>query len=134
MLLGSNCASEMKVEENGFVRAERRLRNELKFVGLTDAFNASVCLFHHMHGGLPLPYMFESVGRERSSEFLHKEYKNSKKYKPLPGGGERVPPGAWSRLHVSDDPYDSRLYESGKKLFLDRLVEHNLLDTFLGLK
>ena len=131
MLLGSNCASKQEINERNYGFAEKRLRDELQFVGLTDAFNASVCLFHHQFGGLPLPYMFQSVGRERSSDFLFKEYKNTKKYKPLPGGGDRVPSAAWAQLSPDDDPFDSRLYNAGKSLFIERLKQYNLYDIFL---
>ena len=100
-------------------------------MGLTDAFNASVCLFHHMHGGQPLPYMFQSVGRERSSDFLFKEYKNTKKYHPLPGGGDRVPSSAWRELSPEDDAFDSRLYKVAREVFIERLKQYGLLENFL---
>jgi len=38
-------------------RAQRKVEN-LAFVGLQEFYNASVCLFHHMYGGEPLPYEF----------------------------------------------------------------------------
>jgi len=131
MLLGQNCASISSVGESDLARGITRIKEEVKFVGLTDSFNASVCLFHHMHGGTPLPYMFQSVGRERSSKFLFHNYKDTKKYKPLPGGGDRVPPEAWMDLKEEDDALDSRLYKEARTLFVRRLKEYGLWDKFL---
>jgi hypothetical protein len=131
MMIGQTCAGVRQLKETDYVEAEKRLDGDIRFVGLTDAFNASVCLFHHMFGGKPLPYMFQTVGRERSSDFLFKEYKNTKKYKPLPGGGERVPSSAWQTVSLSQDPYDARLYKKGRELFVERLKQYGLFDRFL---
>ena len=57
-------------------------------------------------GGTPKPYEFQTVGRERSSKFLFHNYSGTKKYKPLPGGGERVPPEAFLSVVEANDPVD----------------------------
>lgn len=51
MLVGDDCSVPLNITRAIFEEAERRLHN-MAFVGLTDAFNASVCLFHHMYGGV----------------------------------------------------------------------------------
>lgn len=51
MLLGDDCSVPIPITRAVYEEAERRLYN-MAFVGLTDAFNASVCLFHHMYGGV----------------------------------------------------------------------------------
>ena len=95
MMVGRVCADHRPATDKLLDEAKKRLAKNLAFVGLTDSFNASVCLFHHMHGGTPKPFMFQTVGKERSSQYLFQHYKDSKKYKPLPGGGDRVSPDTW---------------------------------------
>jgi hypothetical protein len=52
MLLGEYCGLDINITKAMFDEALRRV-HRLAFVGLTDAFNASVCLFHHQFGGVP---------------------------------------------------------------------------------
>jgi hypothetical protein len=127
MMVGRVCADGRSITDVQLKQAMVKLEHTLAFVGLTDAFNASICLFHHMHGGLPQPYMFETVGGLRSSKFLVTGYKKSKKYKPLPGGGERVVPEAWRDIDPLDDPMDTRLYAFARGLFIRRLDQYGLL-------
>lgn len=126
MLVGRVCADAREITDTNLQRAIAKLEKSISFFGLTDAFNASVCLFHHMHGGMPQPYMFETVGGLRSSSFLVSGYKKSKKYKPLPGGGERVPPETWHTIDPLADPMDSQLYSFARRLFIKRLRQHNI--------
>jgi len=127
MMVGRLCADGRSVTEGVLAEAKTVLETTVAFVGLTDAFNASVCLFHHMHGGMPQPYMFETVGGLRSSKFLTSGYKKSKKYKPLPGGGERVPPEAWRTIAPEDDPMDMQLYAFARNLFVQRMKKYGIL-------
>ena len=50
MMVGRTCASKPLKDPARLVEAKRRLREDIKFVGITDSFNLSVCLFHHMFG------------------------------------------------------------------------------------
>jgi hypothetical protein len=50
MLTGSECAALRNITGASLKRALQNLE-AFSFVGITEAFNASVCLFHHQHGG-----------------------------------------------------------------------------------
>ena len=80
-------------------------------------------------GGTPKPYEFQTVGRERSSKFLFHNYSGTKKYKPLPGGGERVPPEAFLSVVEANDPMDFDLFRYGREPFIERLKEYGLWNT-----
>lgn len=62
MLLGEYCGLDINITKAMHEEAIRRV-HKMKFVGLTDAFNASVCLFHHTFGGTPEKYMFTTHTR-----------------------------------------------------------------------
>ena len=127
MLLGRACADGRPVTDAVLEKAMSALQRDVAWFGLTDAFNVSVCLFHHEHGGMPQPYMFSTVGGLRSSKFLTSEYRTSSKYKPLPGGGDRVPPESWRDISLADDPSDARLFTFARDLFVRRMRRYGLL-------
>ena len=127
MVIGDGCSGTRQLKDGDMELAKQMLSDKFQFVGLTEAFNASVCLFHHMFGGEPREYSFQAVGLERSSEFLFHHYHRTKKYKPLPGGGERLPPNAWMKVSTDDDKWDWQLYQHAVSVFVSRLREHKLL-------
>lgn len=128
MLTGKTCGNgDAKVTSATVVEAKHRLADKMAFVGLTEMFNASVCLFHHMYGGLPKEYQFQPVGLERSSDFLFNHYHRSRKYLPLPGGGERVHSDSWKEVPVGADKYDWEIYVEVVKTFAQRLQNHGLM-------
>eukprot|EP00730_Choanoeca_flexa_P018019 TRINITY_DN8734_c0_g2_i2.p1 TRINITY_DN8734_c0_g2~~TRINITY_DN8734_c0_g2_i2.p1 ORF type:complete len:483 (+),score=58.29 TRINITY_DN8734_c0_g2_i2:150-1598(+) len=51
MLLGQNCAHYVKLDSMLLEEAKRRVRYDLGFVGLSEHWNASICLFHRRYGG-----------------------------------------------------------------------------------
>eukprot|EP00045_Choanoeca_perplexa_P006219 m.52673 g.52673 ORF g.52673 m.52673 type:complete len:502 (-) comp13520_c0_seq1:11-1516(-) len=51
MLLGFNCAHHVKLDMGMLAEAKRRVRYDLGFVGLSEHWNASICLFHRKYGG-----------------------------------------------------------------------------------
>jgi hypothetical protein len=67
MLLGRACAEDYNVSVSDAAQALRNL-DTFAFVGLTEAFNMSVCLFHHMHGGEVFPWEFVTVRDSFSSK------------------------------------------------------------------
>lgn len=77
MLLSEYCAIEMNVTEADAKRAIQIL-SDFRFVGLTDNFNASICLFHHMFGGPLQSYEFESfrIGKSFQVICITKTYKH----------------------------------------------------------
>ena len=92
--------------------------HQLAFVGLTDAFNASVCLFHHMHGGVPEEYMFTTHSRS-GADLL-------KKGKPLISGEPRLPKDYWMKLDEGLDPFDAAIFSSAKEVFSANLIKYGL--------
>ena len=58
MLSGRNCASPQTLTPDDLRAAKRVLRRGYSFVGLTEFYNESVCLFHAQHGGEVSPYSF----------------------------------------------------------------------------
>ena len=54
MLVGAYCARDRNLTQHAFEEAQRRLHN-FAFVGLTDNFDASTCLFCRMYNIKPLP-------------------------------------------------------------------------------
>jgi hypothetical protein len=55
MLLGFNCAHHVKLDMGLLAEAKRRVLYDLGFVGLSEHWNASICLFHRKYGGAMHP-------------------------------------------------------------------------------
>ena len=53
MILGVKCSdvTDKPLEPEDLERAIGRVRNEFLFVGITEYYDESVCLFHRMFGG-----------------------------------------------------------------------------------
>lgn len=51
MVLGVPCAAPFPLNDSLLHEAQRRVRNDFLFVGLTERFDESVCLFHARLGG-----------------------------------------------------------------------------------
>lgn len=62
MLLGAPCAAN-KVFTPADVAEARRRVSRMTFAGLTEAFNASVCLYFHMFQGEMKEWMFNTHAR-----------------------------------------------------------------------
>ena len=52
MVLGRRCAEDVEINDTDMIIAKRRI-SQYKFVGLTEEWNRSICLFHKMLGGIP---------------------------------------------------------------------------------
>lgn len=92
-LFAQYCGEYLNITRAMREEAFRRLYS-MDFVGLTDAFNESVCLFHHQFGGEPKEWMFQSLGGVRSGLTLFKNH-GSAKVEKFPGNGARVHPETW---------------------------------------
>lgn len=132
MLLGEYCGEYLNISHDMMDEALRRVMN-MEFVGLTDAFNASVCLWHHQFGGVPQEWMFQSVGKVRSSKFLFEQTENAKAKggvhldpDPLPGGGNRVLPAYFDKIPIENESLDWQVYQLASKLFVSRLQKFGL--------
>jgi hypothetical protein len=119
MLLGGQCGMFHNITPTMFQNAKKYVKM-LAFVGLTDHYNASVCLFHDMLGGVPQPHMFMNARPAAA----HRE---SHKLRNLPGGGTQEKPTAWRTLSPLDDPMDFELFEHAQDIFIARLREHRYL-------
>lgn len=86
MLLGEYCAIDSNVTRARVERAKEVLAS-FAFVGITEAYNASVCLFHHMFGGELHEFEFRSMREGRPFQADH--------FEMLPGGSLRVHPDSW---------------------------------------
>jgi hypothetical protein len=76
MLLGYRCADDVALTPTLAAKAHHRLAHDLAFVGLTEEWDASVCLFHQMLGG-----------HAREIEFLNYRAGKMTRAKPLPADG-----------------------------------------------
>ena len=106
MLIGAYCARDRNITANAFDEARRRLHN-FGFIGLTDNYNASVCLLSRMYGITPQRFMFGAHARPGSSHAN----------KPLIGGGERVSRDYWKQIQPGDDPLDWQVWTLAKEIF-----------------
>ena len=109
----------------------------MAFIGLTDAYNASVCLLYHMYEGEMKEWMFATHAR-KAEDTLAKE--GAVMADRL--GGLRVDRDYWfgngvfcetsplnrtvtfphrHKLQPEDDPNDWEVYLMAKRLFLARL-------------
>ena len=85
----------------------QRLRKGFAFVGLTDLWTPSVCLFHRMLGGAPRAGEFESSRVNRGVNGTGSE-KRSGRYDEAQLGGYR-------------DEYDEALYATARARFVHQL-------------
>eukprot|EP00056_Hartaetosiga_gracilis_P006521 m.97287 g.97287 ORF g.97287 m.97287 type:complete len:338 (-) comp12492_c0_seq2:457-1470(-) len=94
--------SQEKVES-----ALRMLEDEnvIPFVGLTDEWNTSICLFHAMFGGDITPHEMQNIRPSVKSD---------------------ADINAWKEIPLDSDPYDFALYQVAKTVFVKRLVQFGL--------
>eukprot|EP00040_Diaphanoeca_grandis_P006728 m.38441 g.38441 ORF g.38441 m.38441 type:complete len:456 (+) comp17917_c0_seq1:220-1587(+) len=119
MLVGAYCARNRNLTQHAFSEARRRLIN-MAFVGLTDNFDASACLFCRMYNITPQRFMFGKRARARPME--------DQVHRALPGGGERVGRDEWTTLLPSVDPLDFELWTIAQDIFMARLQEYGLYE------
>jgi len=87
--------------------AAAKLREGFAFVGLTEAWNLSMCLLHRMLGGDCLASDFEDT-------------------RPSMEGENRSHRYDVSELKGFTDPVDGLLYKEARKIFFQALSEHNV--------
>lgn len=94
--------------EEELARAVRRLQNGFAFVGLTEDWDSSVCLFHAMFGGA----------------CKEKEFLNTR-----PGENRTTPePYDTSELEGFADVYDGELYAEAERIFRMNLLRYDVAD------
>ena len=108
MLNGLYCAQVVEVTEAMVNRAIDRMARAA-FVGITDEWNDSMCLFHAMYGGrLPAP-AFQNI---RATDHMVAGSYNSQQ--------------ALVAVAKEDDPNDWRLYESAVIIFRRRQKRYGI--------
>merc|ERR1719265_1310490 len=112
---GSVCGSPNVTSEETEL-AVQRLREGFVFVGLTEEWNLSMCLFRKMFGGHCHAYDFTQVSpdvHEQSSELIPKSTEDPSLYNTTELGGFK-------------DAYDGRLYEEARRIFKRNLEHYNV--------
>merc|ERR1719245_3013107 len=100
------CYSTKPPSTKDVATAKRMLHDDMAFVGLTDEWDLSVCLFHAMFGGICHPEEFQSMrkGPSRPSSGLYNT----------------------SELQGVRDPFDGPLYEEAALIFKTQLDRHGV--------
>jgi hypothetical protein len=111
MLLGEFCGKKAEIDERLYLEAERRIKSSLAFVGLTEHWNLSICLFHAMFGGSPRSGSFADVRRGSALPKIKRD---------------TIKPVYLHEAVDEDDPWDTRLYNAAKGIFKNRLAEFGL--------
>ena len=74
MMNGFKCAANIKVTAEMTALAIERVK-DVAFVGLTEEWNDSICLFHAMFGGRMNPHSFQNV--RSTNSFNGNEYQRN---------------------------------------------------------
>eukprot|EP00730_Choanoeca_flexa_P005443 TRINITY_DN11943_c0_g1_i5.p1 TRINITY_DN11943_c0_g1~~TRINITY_DN11943_c0_g1_i5.p1 ORF type:complete len:174 (+),score=22.16 TRINITY_DN11943_c0_g1_i5:155-676(+) len=109
LLTGAGCAENITVTEDRIQLAMKRLE-EIAFLGLTDEYDASICLFHAMYGGTPKLVEFSNI--RPTTNFMK--------------GGQVYDAEKVDELSPEDDPADWRLYQRAKEIFRQRQRQYGL--------
>eukprot|EP00049_Salpingoeca_infusionum_P001180 m.45868 g.45868 ORF g.45868 m.45868 type:complete len:311 (+) comp10902_c0_seq1:173-1105(+) len=109
MLLGIKCNKNVPVTDDMVERAIGRLK-QFAFVGLTDEWNDSVCLFYRMFGGDHTPNAFKNVRDTADASGSH-AYVRSK--------GLEV-------FDVDVDPADWEVYQAAKAIFREKQAQYGM--------
>jgi len=113
MLTGRNCNDKSEVRESDLQKAIQRVDEGFAFVGLSNSWEISVCLFHAMFGGSCHSREFKNNNYAAANK--KDEFWDTKK-------------GRWneSMLDGFRDYYDGRLYRHVEAVFNRRLAEYGL--------
>jgi hypothetical protein len=111
-ILGMRCLELMsdisQIDESLFDQVVEILTHKFSFVGLTEKFDESVCLFHAMFGGLPVAVQMPSSRR------IHKT-----------DHGSFITASQRAKATAHRDLLDERLHAVASRLFEERTSLHN---------
>lgn len=93
--------------------AKLRLRENFAFVGLVEAWNASICLFHRQFGNAM-----------HSTEIANLRPGETDKYADRFRLASRED---LLELTTEDDPYDYEIYQLARQLFIERMQRYGLI-------
>ena len=127
MMTGEACCETPRKHmgwEERLAKAIKRLSNkqEVAFVGITDLYAPSVCLFHAMHGGKLWDLELKNI---------HKTSTNLQKFalemlQPSPPTPQTGGAPDWDvRGYNFSDSYDQRLFDAALQLFNKRLLKYS---------
>lgn len=104
LLTGLPCNDEFQATEAMVPMAMARMSAGFAFIGLTEEWGLSVCLFHRMFGGECAEHEFNNVrpGRAHQKEYDLKDFKG------------------WR------DPFDAPVYEHGSRIFWSNIEKYNV--------
>jgi len=114
MVLGLHCESKRKAplyfEATGKQKAQAVATVEnMAFVGLTDYWHESICLFHAMFGGRITKHEMDNVRPGIIDEL-----------------GENPAPVWEKEVPKEEDPLDWELFQTAKRIFVTRLVQYGI--------
>lgn len=101
MLLGYNCAAQVPITEEMIQKAIEIVKESFAFIGDTDDWNKSVCLFHAMFGG----------------KMYATSFQNMRNTAARPGGAGYNKSAAEEAISIEDDPADWRIYQAAMEVY-----------------
>lgn len=110
MFLGFPCAKAMEVTDS-MTNDAIDIMSKAAFIGLTDHWNDTICLFHSMFGENITVAELENL---RSAHDLHDISSSSTRLKSN------------AVLSKQDDPHDWRLYQASKRRFIELQLKYGV--------
>eukprot|EP00045_Choanoeca_perplexa_P022311 m.9085 g.9085 ORF g.9085 m.9085 type:complete len:292 (-) comp9355_c0_seq4:73-948(-) len=101
LLTGHTCAS---VVTPGRAEQAIQVLRQAAFIGITDDWDASICLFHAMFGGQPVPVEFHNVRPTATLTARGQPYQHS----------------AHKAISIEEDPADWQVYQAALDIFRTR--------------
>ncbi|EGD80597.1 hypothetical protein PTSG_01186 [Salpingoeca rosetta] len=131
MMAGYKCGEDVEVTHMHVKLALHRLRTHFVFVGITDSWTESVCLFHRMFGGRLVEHAFHNV-RETTGNLGNRQRRRANDTM-TPNGGEEDDDDSEDAAEeepmftIADDPLDWLLYTEARRIFTRNLVKYGLV-------
>lgn len=112
---GKACGGNGTLPTDDDVKLAISRMNQMKFVGITEEFDLSLCLFHKMYGGKCHDNEFQNIrpGRGDAKKAVYT-------YHGRPFTADELD------LKGFKDPYDGPLYDAAKDRFFKMLKEHGV--------
>ena len=118
MVLGVPCSAPYTLNASLFAEAARRVRRHFLFVGLTERFDESICLFHVRFGGQPVGTQFLNT-RPRGIGVIGGSGGGGggPSRRPWPRAGDSLPPDAWDEAlyRVAVERFEADLFQAVKE-------------------
>eukprot|EP00049_Salpingoeca_infusionum_P011117 m.191507 g.191507 ORF g.191507 m.191507 type:complete len:201 (-) comp14844_c1_seq1:193-795(-) len=108
MLNGLRCARPATITQDMVERAKIVVRDSA-FLGITEHWHESICLFHAMYGGTPHPQSLHNTRQTASIDISASSIEATA-----------------DTYSASDDPFDFELYEYARHIFQQRLRKYLL--------